>query len=108
MPSLFDVTREERWRLRFHPRSEAETSSGDERRSQPRVSEDCAAHLKFFDPSLAAVRLIDARMVDISEKGLQLRVGFIFPNGPVQICLRDRAVLGRVRYCVSAGDDFLI
>jgi hypothetical protein len=79
-----------------------------ERRCEPRVEAESGARMKVLDPLMPTAQFIDARLVSVSAKGLQLRVGFIIPNEPVQIQLDDRTVLGDVRYCISAGDDFRV
>lgn len=75
-----------------------------ERRREPRLETDCDAGVKVT----ASAPLVSARLVSVSSRGLQLRVGFIFPNEAVQVRLADRTVAGRVRYCVSSGDEFRI
>jgi hypothetical protein len=69
---------------------------------------DRGASMKVFDPLLPTAQFIDAQLVSVSDNGLQLRAGFIFPNEQVQVRLDDGTVIGEVRYCVSAGDDFRI
>jgi len=82
--------------------------TGNERRSEPREDADCQVEMKVLDRRLPDAQSIQSRLVSVSANGMQLRVGFIVPNQPVQIQLKDRTVDGRVRYCISAGDHFQV
>jgi hypothetical protein len=80
----------------------------NDRRCEPRAEADCGAGMRVLDSLLPTARFIDAQLAEVSDSGLQLKVGFIFPNEQVQIRLNNRTVVGEVRYCVSAGDDFRV
>ena len=82
--------------------------TGNERRSEFREAADCRVRMKVLDRRMPDAKSIESRLVGVFANGLQLRVGFIVPNQPVQIQLPDRTVDGRVRYCISAGDDFQV
>ena len=48
-------------------------------------------------------------MLNLSNEGLKLRVHEpLHPGTMVQVQVRNKIVLGEVRYCLSAGADFHI
>lgn len=80
-----------------------------ERRSEVRIAEDCPARVKVFHPLTSLEPSTHGRVVNRSSKGLGLRVPWsVFPGSLVQIRFLGRIVLGEVRYCMAADDEFRI
>jgi|SRR5580692_9456670 hypothetical protein len=80
-----------------------------ERRSEVRVPEDCPARVKVLHPLTSLEPSAPGRVVDRSSQGLGLRVPWsVFPGSLLQIRFLGRIVLGEVRYCLAAGDEFRI
>src|SRR5579862_7569711 len=80
---------------------------GDERRSEARVAEDSPARVKVLDPMVSLGPSFQGRVVDTSCKGLKICAPrSILQGSVVQVRYRDRIVLGQVKYCLPAGDEF--
>jgi hypothetical protein len=80
-----------------------------ERRCGLRVPVDIRARVKSLDPVTSLGPSTAARIVDISQRGLKLRVGRpLMLGASVQILAERKIFLGKVRYCRSVHDDFYI
>ena len=81
-------------------------STGRERRAQPRFPVNYGTTVQLSDAPGAA--LIPARVVGVSDRGFELRVGFIVPSTVIHIHWQNRIVKARIRYCVSADEEFSV
>jgi hypothetical protein len=82
---------------------------GIERRSEPRFPVDLRARVKSLDPVTSVGPSTVARIVEISHRGLKLRVGRPFIVGAtVQILAESKILLAKVRYCVCVDADFYV
>lgn len=78
-----------------------------ERRRYVRVSVDSTAHVKILDPITSIGPACSAKVLNICWDGMQLEMDrFVCAGSSVQIRLKDRIVLGKVRYCEPNGDKF--
>jgi hypothetical protein len=80
---------------------------GVERRSEARVAEDSPARIKVLDPMVSLGPSFQGRVVNTSSKGLKVRTPrSILQGSVVQVRFQDRIVLGKVKYCSPAEDEF--
>jgi hypothetical protein len=84
--------------------------NGNERRFEGRVPKDAPARVKVLEPILTTAPSGHAWIVDVSAKGVKLRVSEWVRTGAVlQMRLEDNAfALGEVRYCLPVGKEFYI
>lgn len=79
---------------------------GAERRQEPRYATDEAASVHSLNPLIP--EYIPARIVDVSTRGLRLRIGRpIQPGTEIQIKSNLVFVVGEIRYCIHIGTSFL-
>jgi hypothetical protein len=82
---------------------------GIERRSEPRIPVDIRARVKSLDPVTSIGPSTEARIVEISRRGLKLRVRRpIMIGASVQILAERKIFLAKVRSCSSVDEDFYI
>jgi hypothetical protein len=80
-----------------------------ERRAEPRLPVDIRARVKSLDPVTSTGPSTVARVVEISRRGLKLRVGRPFMIGAsVQILAESKIFLAKVRYCSCVEEDYYI
>lgn len=77
-----------------------------ERRHDPRFTTNVAASVHSLNP--LTPEYSPAQIVDVSKRGLKLRVQRpIQPGTEIQIRLSRGFVLGEIRYCVQAGSSYV-
>jgi hypothetical protein len=78
---------------------------GAEKRHEHRIRCNDPAQMQMFSPfSLAKIRV---QMTNVSRNGLKVRTPQFVNRGTiVQVQLKEAIILGEVRYCVGAGDEF--
>jgi hypothetical protein len=78
-----------------------------ERRKNVRISTDTAATFIVLKPQRSAP--MDARVLDASKEGLQLRVGReLAPGAVLQVHMHNLFILAEVRHCRPVGGVFHI
>ena len=103
MPSSDDLRKPEAGHGETPDQAPAQTT---ERRSDPRQPAEQPATIKLLNPLHPAGR-IAATVVDISKGGLRLRLNqSLMPGTLVQIRLGEKLLLGEIRYCTPAGEEF--
>jgi hypothetical protein len=81
--------------------------SGQERRSEPRVSVE--ARLKCLNPSTTTSPSFETRVIEISRSGMRLRVNRELHQGEaVQVIVRDTVYVGVVRHSHRSEHGFEI
>lgn len=85
------------------------TGSREDRRKEPRVSENAPARVKMLHPLISTGPSIHARILNRSASGVKLQVPHsVLVGALVLIRLPDTVVFGKVRYCISAGTEFQV
>lgn len=87
------------------PTEDASRVRRAERRQDPRFTANVAASVHSLNP--LTPEYSPAQVVDVSKRGLKLRVlRPIQPGTEIQIRLNRGFVLGEIRYCVQAGSSY--
>jgi len=103
MPSSDDLRKPDAGHGEKPAQAPAQTT---ERRADPRQPAEQPATIKLLNPLHTSER-ISATVVDISKGGLRLRLDqSLMPGMLVQIRLGEKLLLGEIRYCTPAGDEF--
>jgi hypothetical protein len=78
---------------------------GTEKRREHRIPSDNPAQLQAFSPfSPTKIRV---QMMDVSRNGLKVHTPqFVGRGAIVRVLIKEAVILGEVRYCVPAGDEF--
>ena len=85
---------------------EAAAAKTGERRSETRHPSDQPAVVKLLNP-LQTSGWISASVIEISRGGLRLRTDrALMPGTLVQIRVGGKLVMGEIRYCNPAGEEY--
>ena len=78
---------------------------GTEKRHEHRIRRNDPGQMQMFSPfSPAKIRV---RMTSASVDGLRVRTPQFVSRGTiVQVQIKEAIILGEVRYCIAAGDEF--
>lgn len=86
--------------------SETGKAETTDRRTDVRHPSDQPATIKFLNPVQSSAD-VSARVLEISRGGLKLRVNRpLMPGTLVQIRFGGKLLMGEVRHCDPAGDEY--
>ena len=82
---------------------------GADRRIEPRVAANISARIKGLNPLTSTGPSHPATLVEVSQRGLGIRVDREFlPGASVQVLVGKEAFVGKVLHCSRSGNEFVI